>query len=213
MIETDPSGRYVLHTDLGLDRIFVWKFDPENGTLAPNEPHAVALPPGDGPRHFDFHPSGRFLYSIQEEGSTLALFDYDAQRGRLTHRQSLSTLPEAFMGSNFCSGVLVSADGRFVYGGNRLHDSIAIFSVGDRGELTYVGEEWTRGSYPRSFNFDPTGQFLYVCNQRSDNLAIFRVDKRSGRLEFTGQYTAVGNPSAVTFVEFRTRQAAQRHGR
>ena len=89
-----------------------------------------------------------------------------------------------FAGSNFCSEILVSADGRFVYAGNRLHDSIAIFSVGSNGELTYVGEEWTRGNYPRSFNFDPTGQFLYCCNQRGDNVAVFRVNRHSGRLDF-----------------------------
>ncbi len=155
MIQADPSGRFVLHVDLGLDRIFVWKFDDRNGTLTPNDPHAVVLPPGDGPRHFHFHPNGKWLYSIQEEGSTIVLFDYDAAAGQLTSRQTISTLPPEFTGSNFCSEILVSADGKFVYAGNRLHDSIGIFSVGSKGELTFVGEEWTRGNYPRSFSFDP----------------------------------------------------------
>src|SRR5205085_5868679 len=130
--------RFVLHVDLGLDMIFVWKFDAQKGTLAPNDPAAVALPPGDGPRHFHFHPNGKWLYSIQEEASTVVLFDYDAATGRLTSRQTISTLPPRFAGSNFCSGILVSSDGRFVYAGNRLHDSIAIFSVGPNGTLTYV---------------------------------------------------------------------------
>ena len=124
MIQADPSGRFVLHVDLGLDRIFVWKFDEQKGMLTPNDPPAVSLPPGDGPRHFHFHPNGRWLYSIQEEGSTVVLFDYDAATGRLTPRQTISTLPPGFAGSNFCSEILVSADGRFVYAGNRLHDSI-----------------------------------------------------------------------------------------
>ena len=110
------------------------------------------------------------------------LFDYDAATGRLTARQTISTLPPGFAGSNFCSEILVSADGRFVYAGNRLHDSIGIFSVGPDGTLTYVGEEWTRGNYPRSFNFDPTGQFLYCCNQRADNVTVFRVDRKTGGL-------------------------------
>jgi len=201
MIEADRSGRFVLHIDLGLDQIFVWKFDAQKGVLTPNDPPAISLPPGDGPRHFHFHPNGRWFYSIQEEGSTVVLFDYDPATGRLTARQSISTLPPGFAGSNFCSEILVSADGRFVYAGNRLHDSIGIFSVGKNGELTYLGEEWTRGNYPRSFNFDPTGQFLYCCNQRGDNLAVFRVDKQTGGLKFTGHYSAVGNPSIIVFLD------------
>ena len=201
MIQADPAGRFVLHVDLGLDRIFVWKFDEKKGTLAPNAPPSVALPPGDGPRHFYFHPNGRWLYSIQEEGSTVVLFDYDATAGRLTSRQTISTLPPKFAGSNFCSGIVVSADGKFVYAGNRLHDSIGIFAVGANGTLTYVGEEWTRGNYPRSFSFDPTGQFLYCCNQRADNVTVFRVDRKAGGLTFTGQYTPVGNPSCIVFLD------------
>lgn len=201
MIESDPSGRFVLHVDLGLDRIYVWKFDDQKGLLTANDPPSVSLPPGDGPRHFHFHPNGRWLYSLQEEGSTIVLFDYDSEKGRLTSRQTISSLPPGFAGSNFCSGILVSEDGRFVYVGNRLHDSIGIFSIGETGELTFVGEEWTRGNYPRSFNFDPSGKFLYSCNQRGDNLATFRVDKKSGGLTFTGHYTPVGNPSIIVFLD------------
>ena len=201
MIQADAAGRFVLHADLGLDKIFVWKFDDQKGTLNSNDTPTVSLPPGDGPRHFHFHPSGRWLYSIQEEGSTIVLFDYDAATGRLTSRETISTLPPGFAGSNFCSEILVSADGRFVYAGNRLHDSIAMFSSGETGTLTYVGEEWTRGNYPRSFNFDPTGQFFYCLNQRSDNIAVFRVDRQTGRLHFTDHYTPVGNPSMILFLD------------
>lgn len=202
MIAADPSGKFVLHVDLGLDKIFIWKFDEQRGTLIANDPPAVALPPGDGPRHFAFHPSHRWLYSLQEEASNIVLFDYTSTRGALvmTPRQTVSTLPVGFAGSNFCSEILISSDGRFVYAGNRLHDSIAIFSVGPDGGLTYCGEVWTHGNYPRSFNFDPTGQFLYCCNQRSDNVAVFRVDRKGGALTFTGHYAAVGNPSMIVFV-------------
>ncbi len=199
MIQSDPSGRFVLHVDLGLDKIFVWKFDDKQGKLTPNDPPSVSLPAGDGPRHFHFHPNGRWFYSIQEEGSTLVLLDYDSKLGKLTSRQTISTLPPGFAGSNFCSEVLVSADGKFVYAGNRLHDSIGIFSVGNNGELTFVGEEWTHGNYPRSFNFDPSGRFLYCCNQRGDNVAVFEVDRQSGGLKFTGHYASVGNPSIIVF--------------
>lgn len=201
MIQADPAGRFVLHVDLGLDKIFLWKFDDQAGTLTPNEPPAVSLPAGDGPRHFHFHPSGHWLYSIQEEGSTIVLFDYDAKVGRLSSRQTISSLPPGFAGSNFCSEILVSSDGRFVYAGNRLHDSIGIFAVGPDGELTLVGNEWTRGNYPRSFNFDPTGRFLFSCNQRADNIAVFKVNRQTGGLHFTGHYTPVGNPSSIVFLD------------
>jgi 6-phosphogluconolactonase (cycloisomerase 2 family) len=201
MIQSDASGKFVLHCDLALDQIFVWKFDDQQGKLIASEMGSVALPPGDGPRHFHFHPNKRWLYSIQEEGSTLVLFDFDPATGRLSSRQTVSTLPTGYAGSNFCSEVLVSPNGRFVYGGNRLHDSIAIFAVGTSGELQYLGEEWTRGDYPRSFSFDPTGRFLYCCNQRADHLTVFRVNQESGGLQFTGQYVPVGNPSMVLFVD------------
>jgi len=201
----DPTGKFVLHVDLGLDKIFVWKFDDQKGMLIANDHPFVSLPPGDGPRHVHFHPNGRWFYSIQEEGSTVALFDYDPSNGRLTHRQTLSTLPPGFKGSNFCSEILVSDDGRYVYVGNRLHDSIGIFSIGQDGELTYVTEEWTRGNYPRSFSFDPTGNFLYCCNQRADHVSVFAVNKATGGLTFTGQYVAVGNPSMVAFVDLDPR--------
>lgn len=200
MIQADPSGRFVLHVDLGLDRIYVWKFDDQKGTLSPAEQPWVTLPPGDGPRHFHFHPNGKWLYSIQEEGSTIVLFDYDAASGKLTERQTVPSLPPGYAGSNFCSEILVSADGKVVYGGNRLHDSIGVFSVGGNGELKQIGNEPTRGNYPRSFSFDPTGRFLYCCNQRADNVTIFEVNRETGSLKFTGQYVPVGNPSIVVFV-------------
>ncbi|MBL8808647.1 MAG: lactonase family protein, partial [Planctomycetaceae bacterium] len=200
MIQSDPTGKFVLHVDLGEDRIYVWEFDAVAGKLKPAATPFVTLPAGDGPRHFHFHPNGKWFYSIQEEGSTLVLFDYDAATGSLGERQTISTLPPGYTGSNFCSEILVSHDGKFVYAGNRLHDSIGIFAIGSNGELTYAGEEWTRGNYPRSFTFDPTGSFLYCCNQRADHVTIFRVNKKSGALQFTGQFVPVGNPSIVTFV-------------
>ncbi len=200
-IAADPSGRFVLSTDLGLDQILVWKFDDRAGVLTPNDPAAIALPAGDGPRHFSFHPNGRWLYSLQEEGSNVVLFDYDSAKGGLAPRQTVSSLPPGFAGSSFSSEIMVSPDGKFVYAGNRLHDGIACFSVGENGTLTFVGEEWTRGDYPRSFNFDPTGNFIYSCNQRADNVTAFRVDRKTGGLAFTGQYTPVGNPSMIVFLD------------
>jgi 6-phosphogluconolactonase (cycloisomerase 2 family) len=200
MIDADASGRFVFAADLGLDQILIWRFDDAAGTLTPNDPPSVALPPGDGPRHFAFHPKGRWLYSLQEEASTVVTFDYDAATGRLRAAQTVSTLPRGFAGTNFTSGIVVSPDARFVYVANRLHDSIAWLSIGVDGTLTWAGEEWTRGDYPRSFTIDPGGRFLFSCNQRSDAIAGFRIDRGSGRLTFTGQYTPVGSPAHLVFL-------------
>jgi 6-phosphogluconolactonase len=201
MIEADPSGRFVLVNDLGLDQILIWKFDTEKGTLTANDPASVSLPPGDGPRHFAFHPNHRWMYSLEEESSTMVVYDFDATRGTLTAKQTLSTLPKGFAGTNFTSEVMVSSDGKFVYAANRLHDTIAVFSIGPQGMLTWRSEVWTRGDYPRSFNIDPTGNFLYVCNQRSDAIATFRVDRETGNLTFTGHYTPVGTPAIIIFLQ------------
>ncbi len=178
MIQADPAGRFVLAPDLGLDRIFVWAFDATVGRLTAGDPPSAALPAGDGPRHFAFHPSRPWLFSIQEEGSTIVLFDYDASRGRLSARQTISSLPRGYAGSNFCSGIVVSGDGRFLYAGNRLHDSIGIFSIGSDGTLSWLDDVWTRGDYPRSMSIAPGGRFLYVCNQRADHVTTFRIDPR-----------------------------------
>ena len=200
MVQSDPAGRFVLSTDLGMDRIFVWKFDLQKGKLIPHTSASVSLPPGDGPRHFTFHPNGRWIYLLEEEGSTLVFFDYDAASGKLTAVQTLSSLPQGFAGTNFASEVRVSPDGKFVYAANRLHDSISVFSVGAAGRLTWVDEAWTRGDYPRSFSIDPTGNFLYSCNQRSDAIAAFRIHRKTGGLQFTGQYTPVGSPAVIVFL-------------
>jgi 6-phosphogluconolactonase len=200
MVQSDPSGRFVLAADLGMDQILIWKFDAEKGTLSPNSPASVSVPAGDGPRHFTFHQSGRWMYSLQEEASTLITFDYDATRGSLTAKQTISSLPKGFRGTNFTSEVMISADGRFLYAANRLHDSIAWFSIGPNGTLTFAGEEWCRGDYPRSFNIDPSGNFLYTCNQRADAIAAFRVNRQTGALTFTGNYTEAGTPAILIFL-------------
>jgi 6-phosphogluconolactonase (cycloisomerase 2 family) len=200
MIQSDTSGEFVLSTDLGLDQIFIWKFDSKAGTLSANRPASVSLPSGDGPRHFAFHPNGRWLYSLQEESSTLVSFDYDATSGSLTAKQTLSSLPKGFAGTSFTSEIMISPDGKFVYAANRLHDSIVFFSIGNSGTLTFAGEVWTRGDYPRSFNIDPTGNFLFSCNQRSDVIAGFHINRNTGALTFTGQYTPVGTPAIIVFL-------------
>jgi 6-phosphogluconolactonase (cycloisomerase 2 family) len=200
MIEADAAGRYVFSADLGLDRIYSWKFDAEKGRLIPNDPPFVALPPGDGPRHFAFHPSGRWFYSLQEEASTVVVFDYDAAQGRLAKKQTVSSLPKGFVGTNFPAEVLVSPDGKFLYASNRLHDTIARFSIGADGTLTWQGEDWTRGNHPRSFNWDPARKFFYVGNQFADAITVFRLDRETGAITFTGQYVQVPSPACIVFL-------------
>ena len=204
MIQPDPAGKFVLHADLGQDRIYSWLLNRAARTLSPNPTSAfTALPPGDGPRHFAFHPNGKWLYSLQEEASTLEFFTYDAATGALTLQQRLSTLPDGFAGTSFTSEVRVSQDGKFVYAANRLHDTIAFFRVGANGKLTRAGEASTLGDYPRSFTLDPTGRFLFSCNQRSDAITSFRIQAGGAggqHLHFTGQYTPVGSAAIIVFL-------------
>jgi len=197
MIQTDPAGNFVIVNDLGLDLTQVWKLDRVNSKLT--DPKNVPSSPGAGPRHFAFHPTGRFFYSLNEEASTLAFMTYDASTGTLTPAQELSTLPAAFVGTNFTSEVLVSRDGRFVYAANRLHDTIAVFAVGSSGALTRLDETWTRGDYPRNFNIEPSGKFMYVCNHRGDSITTFRLTGNGSKVTFTGMYTAVGSPAVIVF--------------
>lgn len=201
MIEADPAGRYVFSTDLGTDRIFIWQFDMVNGKLTPNvQPFHQALP-GAGPRHFAFHPNGRWFYSINEEDSTITFFHYDATRGTLEAKHTVPALPEGFAGTNFTSEIAVTPDGKYVYGANRLYDTVAIFAIDpESGDIRRVSEEWTRGSYPRNFALDPTGKFLYVLHSRSDNITSFRVEDGGARLAFTGRFIPLGNPSHMLFL-------------
>jgi len=201
MILADPQNKFVLATDLGQDRIYVYRFDTQTGKLTPS-PSApfVSLPSGDGPRHIAFHPEGQWLYAIQEEASTIVCFHYDSAAGSLASQQTISALPEGFAGSSFASEILVSPDGRFLYAANRLHDTIAIFGIDTSGRLRRIGETSTMGDYPGQFQIEPSGNFLYACNRRSDNITTFRIHRESGLLTFTGHYTAVGSPGSIAFL-------------
>lgn len=200
MIMADPAGKYVLHTDLGQDRIYSWLLNRTTGQLTPNNPPFTLVPPGDGPRHFAFHPNGVWLYSLQEEASTIIFFGYNPSTGVLTQRQMLSALPPGFAGTSFTSEIRVSQDGRWVYAANRLHDTIAIFQIDNSGALSPLGEVSTLGDYPRSFTVDPTATFLVSCNQRSDDLTTFRLSGGGSGFDFNGQYTPVGNPAIIIFL-------------
>lgn len=201
MIAPDPGNRFVLATDLGQDRIYTYRFDAGAGKLtAASEKAFVALPSGDGPRHFVFHPNGRWFYSIQEESSTVAFFQYDSSAGSLELRQTVSALPSGFAGTNFASEILIGRNGRTLYTANRLHDTIAVFSVGADGRLSYLTETPTLGDYPRQCSIDPGGNVLYVCNQHSDDITSFRIARSTGLLTFTGRYTPIGAPAMIAFL-------------
>jgi 6-phosphogluconolactonase (cycloisomerase 2 family) len=200
MILPDAANRFVLVSDLGQDRIYVYRFDSATGKLTAAAQPCVSLPSGDGPRHFAFHPNGRWLFSIQEEASTIARFDYEAATGRLETRETISALPDGFAGTSFASEILVAPNGKFLYAGDRLHDTIAVFAIGGNGVLRPVGECATLGDYPGQFRMDPSGRFLFACNKRSDCITGFRIDAGSGMLTATGQYVGVGSPASITFV-------------
>ena len=202
MILPDPGGKFVLATDLGQDRIYTYKINPATGQLSfTGGAHFAALPTGNGPRHFAFHPNGRWLYSIQEEASDIAFFHYDAATGSLTKQQTESALPPGFAGTSFASEILIAADGRFLYAANRLHDTIATFAIAADGRLKWVGETSTMGDYPGQCRIDPGGRFLYAFNRRSDSIACFKINRETGLLAFTGQYTAVGSAASITFLD------------
>ena len=200
MIQADPGNRFVLQTDLGQDRIYVYRLDVEEGRLVPADAPFAVVPAGDGPRHFVFHRNGRWMYALQEEASTVIFFHFDPSTGGLSPQQTVSTLPPSFKRTNFTSEIVLSPDGRFLYAANRLHDTVAIFSLDDAGRLSWLGETSTMGSYPRHIQIEPTGRFLYACNQRSDHITSFRIDRKTGNLAFTGQYTAVGSPACILFL-------------
>lgn len=195
-INPDPTGRFALVADLGLDKVLVYRLDLANGKLVPNDPPSVSVAPGAGPRHLAFHPNGRYAFVINEIGSTLTSLAWDAERGTLREIQTISTLPADFTGTSHCADVHVAPSGKFVYGSNRGHDSIAIFAIdAATGQLSYVGHESTRGRTPRNFAVDPTGTLLLAANQNTDTIVPFRVDPQTGKLSATGAVSEI--PSAV----------------
>jgi 6-phosphogluconolactonase (cycloisomerase 2 family) len=201
MISADAENKFVLSTDLGQDRIYVYRFNASTGKLTASDgTPVVSLPSGDGPRHFAFHPNGHWMYSLQEEASTIAFFHYDRDAGALTRQQTISALPATFAGSSFASEIQISPDGKFLYSANRLHDSISVCSIAANGTLSLIGEISTMGDYPRHFKIDPSGSFLYSCNQRSDSITSFRIDRHTGLLTFTGCCTPVPSPAMITFL-------------
>lgn len=196
-----PDNRFAFVPDLGLDSVFIYRFDAANGTLTANDPPVAKLAPGAGPRHFAFRPKGKFAYVICELTSMIAEFSYNAKIGALKELQTVSTLPKDFKGTSSTAEIAVHPNGRFLYGSNRGHDSIAVFAVdSSKGALTLVDHVPTQGKNPRSFAIDPSGRFLLAANQDTDDVAGFRVDQKTGRLTPTGQTIEVGAPVAIVYL-------------
>jgi 6-phosphogluconolactonase len=199
-INLDAANRFAVVADLGLDQVFVYRFDPDKGHLAKNDPPSLKLDLKSGPRHFAFHPNGRHAYVINELASTVTAMKYDAERGTLEKVQTVSTLPERRKG-NSTAEVQVHPSGKFLYGSNRGHNSIAVFAVdAETGQLTPAGHQGSGIKVPRNFGIDPTGTFLLVANQDGDSILVFRIDPKTGALEATGEKVDVPKPVCVKFV-------------
>jgi 6-phosphogluconolactonase len=199
--KVDPTNKFALSTDLGIDKVLVYRFDAKNGTIAPNDPAHAAVAPGSGPRHIAWHPNGRFTYVIEELSNEVTVFGWDSDAGVLTDLQTISSLPSGYTGGGTAAEIAVHANGRFLYASNRGHDSIAVFAVDEHsGLLTVLEHTKTRGKTPRYFAFDPTNEWMIVTNQDSNNAVVFRVDPRTGRLSAHGGPVSIVVPAGVAFL-------------
>ena len=198
----DPNGRFAFVNDLGVDRIFIYEFDPLTGSLNPNGNQSYyQTKPGAGPRHFKFLPSGKHAFVINELDMTISSLAYDAAKGTLRDVQTVSTVPAGFSGENTCADIHLTPDGSFLYGSNRGHDSLVGFRI-DRssGRMELIGHTPTRGKTPRNFTIDPTGRYLLVANQRSDSIVVFEIEKRTGRLKPLGEGINVPSPVCLQLI-------------
>jgi 6-phosphogluconolactonase len=200
-IGVSPDNRFAVVADLGLDDVLVYHLDLNKGSLTPNDPPYAEVKPGAGPRHFAFHPNGKFAYVLNEMASTVTAFTFQPQKGSLSVLQTISTLPKDYAGVKQAAELAVHPSGKFLYTSNRGHDSIAVFAVNStKGTLTLTGTVPTKGKTPRNFAIDPTGAFLLAANQNSGNIVVFRIDAATGGLTPTGQSVDVPAPVCITFV-------------
>lgn len=197
----DPHGKYIFVPDKGLDKIFAFKFNNENGRLIPAHAAETIVREGAAPRHIVFHRNRPMAYVSNELDSSITTYQYDEMSGELRALQIIPCIPEIFTGNNTAAEIMVGPSGHFVYVSNRGHDSIGIFAI-DRidGTLSPIGWENSHGKGPRFFNFDPNENFLYAANENSDTIFAFEVDKQTGRLIPTGQIVSTGSPVCIEFL-------------
>jgi 6-phosphogluconolactonase len=201
----DPAGHFVFGPDLGTDKVWSWTLSTA-GTLVPNSNLAYdQVASGSGPRHMSFHPSGKFVYVIDEMVSSITAFTYDAARGTFTWLQTVSTLPADFTGTSSTAEIIVHQSGKFVYGSNRGHNSIVGFRIDQTtGKLSLIGWTSTQGEFPRGFNIEPSGRLMLVGNQNTDTIVPFRINQSSGRLHATGAITRTPVPVSIGFGRVTT---------
>jgi 6-phosphogluconolactonase len=196
-----PGNRFAVVADLGLDKLLVYRYDPLNGKLSPNDPPSGSVKPGSGPRHIALHPNGRWAYVIDEMANTITAFDWDGNKGSFHELQTVPTLPKDFRGENSTAELVIDHKGRYLYGSNRGHDSIAVYAIDPgKGLLAQIEDVPTLGKEPRNFALDPTGAYLFAANQNSNTVVVFRVSPSDGRLSPTGEKVEVMSPVCVTFV-------------
>jgi 6-phosphogluconolactonase len=196
-----PDNRFTLDCDLGLDKIFINHLDTTAAKLTAGEPPFASVAPGSGPRHLVFSTDGKFIYVINEMASTITVFSYAATNAAMAEVQTLSTLPKDFATNNTAAEIVLHPSGKFLYGSNRGHDSIAVFAVDQKtGRLAFIEHQSTQGRTPRHVAIDPTGRWLLAENQASDSVVVFAIDAGTGRLKPTGQTVSVGSPVCAVFV-------------
>jgi 6-phosphogluconolactonase len=199
-IVVSPDNKYVFAADLGTDQILSYKLDAAAAKLTPNDPPFAKAPAGAGPRHLTFHPNGKRVYVINELLNSVTVFDYEATAGKLTETQTISTLPTDFKGTSYCADLKVTPDGRFLYGTNRGHDSIASYSIGDDGKLTLVAIEPSLGKGPQNLAITPDGAWLLCANMPGNNIAVFAIDTKTGKLKSVGEPVKHTSPSCIMLL-------------
>jgi 6-phosphogluconolactonase len=198
-----PDNRFVYAADLGIDKVLSYRLDPNAATLVPSQQPFVRTLPGAGPRHLTFHPDGRHMYVINELANSITLFDCDAESDMLIERQTISTLPEDFditTGKSYCADVKITPNGRFLYGTNRGHDSIAIYRIGDDGQLTLLKNEPSLGKEPQNLAITPGGELLLCANMGGNNVVVFRIDPQTGGLTPVGEPISQTSPSCIMIL-------------
>jgi 6-phosphogluconolactonase len=200
-IYVDAADHFAYSCDLGLDKVFVYKLDGPAGTLTPNDPPYATVLPGSGPRHIAFDPHGKFAYVINEMKSTVTAMKWDPKAGTMQEIETVSTVPSDNTVENSTAEVFIHPNGKFLYGSNRGHNSIAIFSVDQAtGKVKLIGNQSTQGKTPRSFNLDPTGEFLLAANQDTDTVFVYRVNPTTGILTSTGHSVHISMPVCIVYM-------------
>ncbi|MFO0975921.1 MAG: lactonase family protein [Planctomycetaceae bacterium] len=195
-----PDSRFAFAADLGIDQVVSYSLDPVSAKLTPARQPFARTMPGAGPRHAIFHPDGRKFYVINELLNSVTFFEYIASDGFLIEKQTISTLPADFKGESYCADLKITPNGRYLYGTNRGHDSLAMYSIADDGQLTLLGIEPSHGKGPQNLAITKDGKTLLCANMPGNNVATFEI-REDGRLNLVGTPIEVVSPSCIRILE------------